>query len=249
MNPQTRSDLETYVLQSLGSPLVDVNITQDQMDNMVDDAILFFQEYYWDGVKRAYYTYVVQPGDVTAGYITIPDYIYAISYVMPVGALNLSNLKFNMQPLTAGYQLLYDALNPNQFGHNLVYFEQIAEHMNLIQDMLIAETRFSYNRLDGNLYIHDKSNLIPGQVILMECFASLDLTQPSKIWGERLFKQYCVAKCKFQWAVNLSKYQGIQLPGGVTVDAAAMKADAKEEIEKIEQWIINSMNPLEMYIG
>ncbi len=250
MNPQNRSEFQTYILESLGAPLVDVNITQNQIDNMIDDSILFFREYYWDGVKRAYYRHQITAQDIATGAIAIPDYIYAVSHITPITVLNVGTLTNTAQPLTLGYQILYDTFGPNRFGgNNLVFFEQVSQHISLIQNMLIAETRFSFNRLDGNLIIHDVSKMKEGQFILMDVYASLDLNQPSRLWSERLFKQYATAKCKYQWAVNLSKYQGVQLPGGVTVDSATMKADAKEEIEKIEQWILNSMNPSEIYVG
>lgn len=245
----TRADLKQYILECLGSPLIDINVTENQMDNMIDDAILYFQEYYWDGLKKGYYTHTVSAQEVTSGVLTIPDYIYSVSYIVPIGLYGMNNLRV-ADPLSPAYQLLYDALKPGAVGQgNLVFFEQVTQHMSMIQNLLVAQTRFSFNRLEGGVIIHDKTNLKENEILLMEVHATLDLTGPSKFWNERMFKQYCTAKTQKQWGINLSKYQGIQLPGGVTVDGDSMIAKANEEIQKIEDWITTALNPVHIYVG
>jgi hypothetical protein len=129
-----------------------------------------------------------------------------------------------------------------------VYFEQVMEHLSLMQNMFVAEKRFNFNRLDGKLHVID-GGFKENDIILMDVWACHDLTQPNRIWGERMFKQYATAKVKLQWAQNLSKYQGMQLPGGITVDASSMNSQAQEEIDKLEEFIKASQEPLQVYIG
>ena len=250
MTVQTRTELKQYILECLGAPLIEINITDNQMENMIDDALLFFQEYYWDGTNHAYYTHIITAAEKASGMIQIPDYVYGVSRAFSMQGFNASNLRISLSnPLSAGYQLVYDALAPVGSGGNLIYFEQVMQHLSTIQAMLIAEPSFTFNRLDGLLTMTDTGNLDEGRLLCLEVYTSLRLDQPNKIWNERTFKQYCVAKCKQQWGNNLSKYQGMQLPGGVTVDSNQMISSATEEITKIEDRIMNSQAPLPIYIA
>mgnify|MGYP006995915337 FL=1 len=84
---------------------------------------------------------------------------------------------------------------------------------------------------------------------MLECYAALDPETSPRMWNERLFKEYVIALTKMQWAQNLSKYQGVSLPGGVTIDAQTMYNAAQDDIQKLEDQIMNSLSPLEMFMG
>jgi hypothetical protein len=57
----------------------------------------------------------------------------------------------------------------------------------------------------------------------------------SDVWDDRFLKQYATAKIKYQWGSNLSKFAGIQMPGGVTLDGPRIMEEAQREIDKIEE--------------
>ena len=72
----------------------------------------------------------------------------------------------------------------------------------------------------------------------------------SDVWNDRFLKQYATAKIKYQWGSNLSKFAGIQLPGGVTLDGPRIMAEAQTEIDKIEEEMQSyNVLPGEMFIG
>jgi hypothetical protein len=72
----------------------------------------------------------------------------------------------------------------------------------------------------------------------------------SAVWNDRFLKQYASAKIKYQWGTNLSKFAGIQLPGGVTLDGPRIMEEARAELEKIEEdmYTMSSL-PSEIFIG
>lgn len=72
----------------------------------------------------------------------------------------------------------------------------------------------------------------------------------SDVWNDRFLKAYATAKIKYQWGSNLSKFAGIQMPGGVTLDGVRIMTEAKEELEKIEEEM-HTLNvlPGEMFMG
>jgi len=72
----------------------------------------------------------------------------------------------------------------------------------------------------------------------------------SKVWSDRFFKQYCTAKIKYQWGENISKYAGIQMPGGTTLDGPRIIQEAQIEIDKMEEeMMIYNILPSELYTG
>ena len=72
----------------------------------------------------------------------------------------------------------------------------------------------------------------------------------SDVWDDRFLKQYTTAKIKYQWGSNLSKFAGIQLPGGVTLDGPRIMEEAQREIDKIEEEMQSyNILPSEMFMG
>jgi hypothetical protein len=78
------------------------------------------------------------------------------------------------------------------------------------------------------------------------------LTRPgfSDVWSDRFLKQYATAKIKYQWGSNLSKFAGIQMPGGVTLDGVRIMQEAAEEMKELEEGLINTnVLPGEIMMG
>jgi hypothetical protein len=72
----------------------------------------------------------------------------------------------------------------------------------------------------------------------------------SDVWDDRFLKQYATAKIKYQWGSNLSKFAGVQLPGGVTLDGPRIMEEAQREIDKIEEEMQSyNVLPNEMFMG
>ena len=64
--------------------------------------------------------------------------------------------------------------------------------------------------------------------------AAVTKTGVSDVWNDRFLKQYATALIKYQWGTNLSKFAGVQMPGGVTLDGPRIMQEAQVEIDKIE---------------
>lgn len=70
------------------------------------------------------------------------------------------------------------------------------------------------------------------------------------VWNDRFVKAYATAKIKYQWGSNLSKFAGIQLPGGVTLDGPRIMEEAKAEIESLEEQMFSlNVLPSDFYLG
>ena len=65
--PSTRQELIDYCLRRLGAPVLEINVDDEQIDDLVDDAIQFYNERHFDGVERMYLKYELTQDDIDRG--------------------------------------------------------------------------------------------------------------------------------------------------------------------------------------
>ena len=65
--PTTKQELIDYSLRQLGAPVLEINVADEQLDDIVDDAIQFFNERHYNGVERTYLKYIVSQDDIDRG--------------------------------------------------------------------------------------------------------------------------------------------------------------------------------------
>ena len=65
--PSTRQELIDYCKRQLGFPVLEINVADEQIDDLVDDAIQFFQERHFDGVYETFYKYKITQADIDRG--------------------------------------------------------------------------------------------------------------------------------------------------------------------------------------
>jgi hypothetical protein len=178
-------------------------------------------------------------------YIEVPDLVYGITRVLPFSAASSSKNIFDLQ-----YQLrlndLYDLTSTS-----IIYYKTVMSHLALLDLELNGHPMFRFNRRQSKLYldINWESDVFLGDFIVVECYRALDPAENVKVWDESWLKHYVTALFKKQWATNLKKFQGIQLPGGVTLDGNALYDEATGEIKELEDELQNKSAPLEFFLG
>jgi len=241
-----REEFKQYALRALGAPIVDVDITDEQMEDRIDEAIAFFQEYCVDGVVKMYLKHQLTATDMTNQYITIPDHVWGITGIFPLAntTANKPNI-FDLQ-----YQLRMNDLR-DLTSTSLIYYSQVMSHISLIDFLLTKGKAIRWNRLTDKLYIDADwgTSFVEGTWLIIECYAALDPAESPKFWDNRIFKEYVIALFKKQWAQPLKKFNNISLPGGITVSGQEMYDEAVSELKEIEDDVINNGGPLEFMMG
>lgn len=251
--PNSRETLIEYSLRRLGSPVIEINVDYAQAEERLDDALQYFAERHFDGVERCIFAYKVTQADIDNEYVPTNDIglamgftgassptgkdILTITRVFKFGALANQNM-FDIR-----YQLaLTDYFGVNRgLGYNssmgLAQFASTMSYINLVEEFFNPEHIIHFNRVTDRLIMDAKlsSELTAGQFIVIEAFASLDPANYPKIFDDRYLKEYVTASIKKQWGANLSKFDGIQMVGGVVLRGGQIYQEALAEIAALEQ--------------
>ena len=299
--PTTRAEFKTYCLRRLGFPVIEINVDDDQVDDRIDDALAFFNDYHFDGTEKIYMKHRITAEDINRRWIYCPD---AVTFVTNVFPFDDSNSSINMFDLR--YQLrLHDLYDFTSVSY--VSYEMTMQHIQTLNLLFSGKPQFRFNRHQNKLFldIDWSSDREVGEYVIVECYrklipdsltltgtvtctntsntvtgtatifdqeilendvlviggeekqvrhilspteltlyspvssnktaVSLVKTGLSDVWNDRFLKKYATAKIKYQWGSNLSKFAGIQMPGGVTLDGVRIMQEAQAELDKIEE--------------
>jgi len=113
------------------------------------------------------------------------------------------------------------------------------QHLDFLDHILVGEKPIRFNQHQNRLYIDmDWGNdVTAGEFIIIECYRKLDPTTYTDVFNDIYLKRYTTALIKRQWGANLSKFEGVQMLGGVTLNGAAIFEQANADIEKLEEQI------------
>ena len=233
--PTTRAALVDHCLRRLGAPVLDINIDEDQIEDRVDDTLQIYQEYHMDATFRTYFKYLVTSTDVTNEYIPIPTDILTVKSIFPISASGSTSVNF----FDVKYQIMAnDVYNLGSFGADLAYYEQLQQYMSMIDQTLNGTPQVSWSRKQNRLYIFgdfkDK-DIKAGDYIIAEVSKIIDPGAHSKVFSDMFVKDYLTALLKQQWGQNLIKFQGMTLPGGVTLDGRQFYDDGTADIERLRE--------------
>jgi hypothetical protein len=256
--PSTRQELKDYCLRKLGHPVLEINVDDDQIEDLIDDALQYYQEYHYDGVETMYLKHQITEDDYTRfnnsdqitttdapdaaiwenrnNFIEVPDHVVGITKVFGVSSnwirndlFGLSNQYFLMDIFSFSSGFAFGNFDMTNYYMIRQYFETL--------DMVVntgALVQFRFNKRQDRLYIDiDKARITPGNYLLIECHRALDPQEWSQVYNDSFIKPYLTALIKRQWGQNLIKFNGVQLPGGVSLNGRQLFEDAQKEIDEL----------------
>ena len=236
--PSTRAELKEYALRKLGKPVIEINIDDDQMEDRIDEALKYYQDYHFDGTERTWLKHQVTADDKTNEYITITDSnTIGIVNIFDIGDATSTNNLFNVR-----YQIalndLYDLSR-----YDLVPYFMNFMNIRFIEEMLIGKQPLRYNRHQNRLYIDmDWGKVTTDDYMIAEVYKILNPETYTDVYGDRWLSRYVTALFKVQWGSNLSKFVGMQLPGGVQFNGEQILQQGIEEKNHLEEEMITSFS-------
>ena len=239
MYSTSRDDLIEYCLRALGHPVVEVNIDEEQLEDRIDEALQWFRENHPDGSKRFYLKHQLTQTDVDNQYVDFDDSLDLTSVVrmLPI-TFNTAHNNWSSDAWQYMKFTVNDFINGSGLLGDLAYYEQMQQQMSMLDMKLSGTPQITFDRQYNRINLHvSKTSLNVGDYVVFEVYGIRNpddsVSEYNSLWNHRFLKEYATALIKRQWGTNLIKFDGMTLPGGVTVNARLIYEDALADIERI----------------
>jgi hypothetical protein len=267
--PASRSDLINYCKRQLGAPVLEINIADEQVDDLVDDALQYFHERHFDGVVQTYLKYKITQDDIdrgrarggssTAGIVTTTassdidgssvtfSYEENSNYIqVPPSIIGINKIfRFDNSTISGGmFSLKYQLfLNDLYFFNSMemLSYAMTKTYLSDIDFLLNTEKQIRFNQRQDRLYLDvDWGNVEKDEYIVLDCWRLLDPNDFTRVYNDSFLKKYLTALMKRQWGQNLIKFQGVKLPGGIELNGRQIYDDAEKDLEIIREQMSNT---------
>ena len=173
-------------------------------------------------------------------FLVVPESVISVINIFP-----FSN-KSNMNLFDVRYQLrlndLYDFSSTS-----IINYDIVLRHLDFLDHILVGEKPLRFNQHDNRLYVDMdwKNDLAVGEFLVIEAYRKLDPEQFTDVYNDIYLKRYVTALFKKQWGANLSKFDGVAMIGGVTLNGRQIYSEALQDIDKLETEIRSTfeLNP------
>ena len=268
--PTSKTTFKSYCLRALGFGVIDINVSDDQVDDRIDEALQYFAQYHYDGVEKMYLKYQITQDDIDRAasndtttatdtvdsnitatfkegknFIPMPSSVVSVIQIFPFDDQTTNNM-FDIR-----YQLrlndLYDFSSTS-----IIHYQMTMQQLDFLSHILVGEKPIRFNQHQNRLYLDmDFANDIDvGEFLIIECYRKIDPATYTDIFDDIYLKRYATALIKRQWGANLSKFNGVQMLGGVTMNGETIYSQAQEEMEKLEEQIqLAFETPIDYMVG
>ena len=268
--PASRSQLKDYCLRQLGAPVLEINVADEQIDDIIDDAIQYFHERHFDGVLRTYLKYQITQDDIDRGKGPGEDGVLGITTTTATSTIDGASMQFDWEensnylqvpPAVIGVEKVFhfdgsQSMSSGMFSIkyqlflNDIYFWGAMEmltytmtrtYLSDLEFALTTQKQFRFNQRMDRLYLDVSwGEVTAGDYIVIDCFRTVDPNDYARVWNDSFLKKYTAALLKKQWGQNLIKFNGVKLPGGVELNGRDIYEDGVKELEVIREMMSNT---------
>ena len=268
--PATRSEFKNYLLRQLGAPVLEINVADEQVDDIIDDALQYFHERHFDGVLRTYLKYEVTQNDIDRGKGPGQSGVLGITTTTATSTIDGAEIQFDWKensnylqvpPAVIGVEKVFhfdgsQSMSSGMFSIkyqlflNDIYFWGALEmltynmtrtYLSDLEFALTTQKQIRFNQRMDRLYMDvNWEELTAGDWLIMDCYRTLDPNDYTRVWNDSFLKKYTAALLKKQWGQNLIKFNGVKLPGGVELNGRDIYEDGVKELEVIQEMMSNT---------
>ena len=268
--PTTRQELINYCKRKLGAPVLEINVADEQIDDLVDDAIQLFQERHFDGVYPTFYKYKITQNDKdrgrASGGTSVVGLVTTSATTNIVGTATTFTYTENsnylqVPPNIIGVNKIFQFDGTNTITNNMfsikyqlflndVYhlgaveilsYAMVKTYLEDLGFLLNTQKQIRFNKRQDRLYLDiDWASIAVGTYIIIDCYSTLDPNDYARIYNDSFLKPYLTSLIKRQWGQNLIKFQGVKLPGGIELNGRQIYDDAQKEIDALMEKMSNT---------
>ena len=267
--PTSKSTFKSYCLRNLGFGVIDINVSDDQADDRIDEALQYFAQYHYDGVEKMYLKYKITQTDIdrargnstTTAADSVDSTITASfeegnNFIpMPSAVVSVTNIfdftnAIQQNMFDIRYQLrlndLYDFSSTS-----IIQYQMTMQQLDLLSHVLVGEVPIRFNQHQNRLYLDmNWEAMTLDEYLIIDCYRKIDPATYTDIFDDIYLKRYATALIKRQWGANLSKFNGVATLGGVSMNGEQIYSQAIEEIQGLEEQIqLQFETPIDYMIG
>ena len=322
--PNSKTTLIDFCLRSLGAPVIEINVDDDQVDDRIDEALQFYQHYHADGIEKMFLKHKVTnselifqavttgtfvegetitggtsgakaivkkvpttstlrynvlvdsntpfqasetvtggtsgatgvisssggivKGDMENGYIPVNSLITQVVRVLPIRDSVSTSDMFDIR-----YQIHLNDLYSMGFMGSLAEYVMSMQYLDMLDAVVDSDDKpinFDRHKNQLDIFMNWNDELEVDDYIVVECYRIIDPNTYTDVYNDYFLKKYATALIKRQWGTNLLKFEGMQMPGGVTFNGRQLFDDANEEITRLEEEArLNWEQPVDFYTG
>ena len=268
--PASRTDLINYCKRQLGAPVLEINVADEQIDDLVDDALQYFQERHFDGVTQTFLKYKITQDDINRGRARGESNTAGITTSTATSTIDGASVTFSFEensnylqvpPEIIGITKVFKFDGSNTVTNNMfsvkyqlflndIYYWGSTEVLTYAMtkrylediDFALSTDKFiRFNQRQDRLYLDfDWGSATADDYLIIDCYRMLDPNSYSRVWNDSFLKRYVTALVKRQWGQNLMKFQGVKLPGGIELNGRQIYDDAQRDLEVIREQMSNT---------
>ena len=268
--PASRVDLINYCKRQLGAPVLEINVADEQIDDLVDDALQLFHERDYDGSIQTFLKYKITQADIDRGRARGGDNPVGIVTTSATSSIDGQTVTFSYEensnyiqvpPQVLGITKIFRFDGSNTVTNNMfsvkyqmflndIYYFGSTEILSYamtkryLEDMdfaLNTEKQIRFNMRQDRLYLDiDWGSVKVDDFLIIDCYRLIDPNDFTRVYNDSFLKRYLTALIKRQWGQNLIKFQGVKLPGGIELNGRQIYDDAEKELDKIREVMSNT---------
>lgn len=232
----SRVELRKYILRQLGSPIHSVEVSTEQLDDCIDTALEYFENVADSGVQEK--LYIIDLYEGTSEYLLDTE-VMGISEIHDTVFISSDDL------LSQHNQMRMNAA-PGGFAGGISTYVTNMQYMSFINQYLRANITFNYNSTNKKLFLLESP--IADGVLVLSVFWSI--RNDPETFNNNFIKEYSTALCMRQWGINMSKFEGATIVGGMTLNGGLMLDIANTDIERLREELMDKETaPLPIFFG
>lgn len=241
--------------------MLEINVDDDQIDDLVDDALQYFNERHFDGVERMYLKYQITQADIDrgsakgsngvgivtttgtsriVGTATTFSFYETSNYIqVPDSVIGVEKVfKFDTSSISGGmFSIKYQLFLNDLYYFNsveLLQYSMVKSYLEDIDFLLTTDKQVRFNKRQNRLYLDiDWGAQSAGNYLVLDCYRILNPSEFTNVYNDSFLKRYLTALIKRQWGQNLIKFRGVKLPGGIEFNGREIYEDAERELDEI----------------
>tara|TARA_B100000700_G_C14871244_1_gene773516 strand:+ start:233 stop:1081 length:849 start_codon:yes stop_codon:yes gene_type:complete len=258
----SRTGLKDYCLRRLGAPILEINVSDEQIEDAIDDGIQYFNERHFDGVERMYLKYKITQDDIDRGSAQGTDGVGIVTTTalgvntgigsitstwyetsnylqVPESVLGVEKIfKFDTSSISGGmFAIKYQLFLNDLYYFNSVELLQYAMTKSYLEDidfLLTTDKQIRFSKRQNRLFLDiDWGSETAGNWLILDCYRALNPATYENIYNDLFLKKWVTSTLKKQWGQNLIKFKGTKLPGGVELNGREIYDDGVREIEEL----------------